>query len=363
MNQNIFKELQNSKFIDQSKERILYYDKSNVSNLAKHDHRKIFNFLSPNGSYELFNMYEKFGLNKHNAVYDRSGQIPHYLNMAEGLHPMPGFIPNYNSSFYEIAEKRSKELLSLNKPIKVMWSGGLDSTFILFMLSEYATDKDQVQVYGTYNSIIESGDMFDRVIKNKFKHEITAGKRNDLKYNDDSIYVSGMCGNQLFGPTDDMFANGDHALFHHTLGTPETIYESYEKHIDPELIQFLMPAIKASARKIETVADLRWYCIFNLDWYTAIYEHKILLDKDRADKIHGFFDSNEFQEWAVNTKDPFTKVKGDSNTHRWQMREILSDKFGEIEYAKNKPKKISNFGITEPDWIFLLSDYRNVYIG
>jgi hypothetical protein len=320
-------------------------------------------FLSNNYSDNLFHNYDKFGLNKHNAVYDRTGNLPHYLNMSPGLHPMPKVEDNYNKSFFEITEKRCKELLSLDKRIEVMWSGGLDSTYILFMLHHFANDKDQVRVYGTYNSIIESGDLFDRRIDGKIKHNIKVSCRNDFKYQNDSVYVSGMCGNQLFGPTDNMFATGGAAMFHHTLGTAETIYESYEKHIDPELLEFLDPIIKTSPRKIETVADLRWYCIFNLDWYTAIYEHRVMLDPWRASNIHGFFDSIDFQSWAINTKEPFTKIKGNANTHRWQMREVLRDLIGEQHYAEHKDKKISNFGITEENWILLLEGNHTVYMG
>ena len=113
------------------KEEVLYYDKTQVSHYAKNDYTKIFAFLNEEGSYDLFQQYERHGLNKHNAVYDRSGMIPHYLNIAKGLHPMPNHIDGYNKSFYEIAEKRCKELLATNKVLEVMWSGGIDSTFIL----------------------------------------------------------------------------------------------------------------------------------------------------------------------------------------------------------------------------------------
>jgi len=342
--------------------KILYYDTVNVSNTFRTSSGLMMPFISENYTDELFSKYERFGLNRFNAVYDRSGAIPHYLNIAEDLHPMPKHIPDYNKSFFEISESRCKELLALDKPINVMWSGGLDSTYALFLLHHFANDKDQVRVYGTYNSIIESGDLFDRKIKDNFIYDIKVSSRNDLKYFDDAIYVSGMCGNQLFGPTDNMFAAGDKAMFHHTIGSKETIYESYENNVDPALLEFLEPAIKRSPKKIETVADLRWYCIFNLDWYTALYEHKIHLDLERANKIHGFFDSVDFQEWAINTKEPFTKVKGDANTHRWQMREILSDLFGETHYAKNKDKKISNFGITDTNWVLLLDNYQTIYL-
>jgi hypothetical protein len=169
-----------------------------------------------------------------------------------------------------------------------------------------------------------------------------------------------MGGNQLFGPTDNMFANGNLALFHHTLGTPDTIYKSYKEHIDPELLEFLDPAIKASPRKLETVADLRWYCIFNLDWYTGVYEHKTRLPADTAERIHGFFDSWDFQTWAINTKDAFTKVPGNPNTHRWQMRDILAD-FGLADYAKSKTKRISTFSMNDPTWLYLLDRYQNIH--
>jgi hypothetical protein len=342
---------------------ILYYNTHSIPDLIKNGNAHITTFLSEQYSEDLFNTYERFGLNKHNVVYDRTKHIPHYLNITPDLHPMPGVINNYNRSFWKITEERCKELLALGKPINVMWSGGIDSTYILFVLKHFANNPDQVKVYGTYNSILESGDLFDNHIKNKFICDIKVGTYNKYNYQDEnSIYVSGMCGNQLFGPTDDFFATGQTAMFHHTLGTPKTIYESYEGNIDPVLLEFLNPIIKTSPKKLETVADLRWYCIFNLDWYTAIYEHKTQIPLDRANRIYGFFNSDSFQEWAINTKEPFTKTKGNSLTHRWQMRDILTELIGDSYYSLHKDKKISTFSTPDPNWLLLLNDYRNVYL-
>jgi hypothetical protein len=312
----------------------------------------------------LFQKYEKFGMNSHNMIYDRSEQIPHYLKISNYIHPMPARVENYNTSFLELTEQRAKQLLATGKHINVMWSGGIDSTYILLALMHFANDLDQIRVYGTYNSIIESGDMFDRRIKDKLQYIIKPASYQAFNYKEfDGLYVSGMCGNQLFGPTDDFFANGNTAMFHHTLGTPITIYEDYKKHINPELLEFLQPAIDVSPRPIETVADLRWYCIFNLDWYTALYEHRTHVGAERAERVLGFFDTEEFQTWAVSTKEPFTKIKGDPNTHRWQMREVMSELFGEPNFAKNKTKKISSFSALDPMWVFLYHDYQNGFLN
>jgi hypothetical protein len=321
-------------------------------------------YLGVDYSWDLFQKYEKFGMNSHNMIYDRSEQIPHYLKISNYIHPMPARVENYNTSFFELTEQRAKQLLATGKHINVMWSGGIDSTYILLALMHFANDLDQIKVYGTYNSIIESGDMFDRRIKDKLQYIIKPASYQAFNYKEfDGLYVSGMCGNQLFGPTDDFFANGNTAMFHHTLGTPTTIYEDYRKHINPELLEFLQPAIDVSPRPIETVADLRWYCIFNLDWYTAVYEHRTHVGAERAERVLGFFDTEEFQTWAVSTKEPFTKIKGDPNTHRWQMREVMSELFGEPDFAKNKTKKISSFSALDPMWVFLYHDYENGFLN
>jgi hypothetical protein len=342
---------------------ILYYSNAKVTEQIKRNREGIWQYMANDRKrIHTFKDYENFGLLKYNMVYDRTKQLPHFLNITADAHPMPGKVEKYNRSFWDVTEQRARELLSLDKPINVMWSGGIDSTYILYVLQHYANDPDQIRVYGTYNSIIESGDVFDRHIKNNFRHYIKVASPNTENFKDikDGIFVSGMCGNQLFGPTDNMFAQGGKGMFHHTLGTPETIYKPYEKHINPDLLDFFWPMIKASPRKIETVADLRWYCIFNLDWYTAIYEHRIQIEKQYAENIYGFFDSIPFQEWAINTKEPFTKIKGNPLTHRWQMRDVLKE-FGLSHYATHKDKKISNFAFLDSNWMLLLDGYQNIY--
>lgn len=342
---------------------ILYYNPYLVSKILIEDRQLLENTPFISGHRKTFEDYQKFGMNGSNAVYyDRTGNFPHFLNMKVGAHPMPTSNPLFNKSFYEISVERAKELLALDKQINVMWSGGIDSTYVLFLLHQLANDKDQIKVLGTYNSIIESGDLFDTRIKDTFRHDIKISSRNDLNYEGEGIFVSGMCGNQLFGPTDDMFAAVNKGMFHHTLGTAETIYESYEDNVHPDLLEFLDPLIKTCPKKLETIADLRWYCIFNLDWYTAIYEHKTMMPAETASRIYGFFDSFDFQSWAINTKEPFTKIKGNPNTHRWQMRQVMQEEFGLEHYAINKSKKISTFSIHNQEWMFLLDNYQNVYL-
>lgn len=342
---------------------VVHYNVYTVADLFRNNsEHTISQFLSRDYSKELFKKYDAYGLNK-NAVYDRTKALPHFLDIAD-YHPMPVYDPAFNKSFNEIAEHRAKELIAMDKPIKVCWSGGIDSMYTLFMLNHFAKDKDQVTAFGSYISIIESGDVFDRFIKNHMRYDIRVSPNAATKQDSaDEIWVTGFQGNQLFGPTDNFFASPNSPyLFHHTLGTKETIYEPYERHIHPEILEFLQPCIDASPKKLETVNDVRWYCIFNLDWYNGLYDIKSEMRSDKQSSIHHFFNTEDFQKWAITTKEPFTKIKGNPNTHRWQMRERLAD-FGLVDYAKNKSKTISTFSTIHENWLLLLDNNQHVYLS
>jgi len=343
--------------------KILQYNNGTLVNVLRTKGKRRLKLLEPylEEDYEnTFKKYDRFHMTM-NTVFDRSGAVPHYFKMSPS-HPMPAYDPTFNKSFDEVAEARAKELLSKGKEIKVCWSGGIDSTYVLLLLLKHANDKNQIIVYGSYSSIIESGNIFDIYIKKNYRYEINVyASDKTRKYNDDCLYVTGFQGNQLFGPTDNFFAeNQAQVFFHHTMGTPKTIYEDYKTNVDPELLEFIQPAIDRSPRKIETVADLRWYCIFNFDWHNGLYYLIGEMDKRRIDNTYHFFDTIDFQKWAITTKDPWTKVRGNSNTHRWQMRDFIAD-CGLVDYSKNKPKAISNLCWHKGNWYFLLEDYTNLY--
>lgn len=333
---------------------VLYYNVFTVPDLIAAGESLVEPYLSKDYSKDLVSLYKKYKMDTVNVVYDRTNQVPHYINFKPNLFPIPESF-GFNKSFHQIVEERAKELLSLNKPINVVWSGGIDSTLVLFALIHFCNDPSQITVYGTYNSILESGNLFEKhILPRGVKYRITPSSQKEFK-DSDSIYVTGFMGNQLFGPTDDFSKNSSISLFHHQFNSDD-IEDPYENCVQPELLEFLLPSIKASPRKIETVRDLRWFLIFNFDWYTGKYD--AMVATDNRDKIYHFFDTDDFQRYAVTTKEPFTKVKGNSLTHRWVMRELIEEFSGDKHYAWNKPKGISNLSNKNPDWLFLLEDYE-----
>ena len=345
--------------------QLLYYNINLIKSLdlINKKQENIDEFLAPNHK-ELYTFFDKHKLNL-NSVYDRTGQTPHFLNIKPGLLQIPQIDSSFNKSFRQCVEERTKELVELDKPITVVWSGGIDSTLALFSLMQQVDDLSQITVYGTYSSILESGSLFDNCIKNSgVKYKFKVSSTRDFDDGDpNSIFVTGFFGNQLFGPVDD-FTTGkvktEVSFFHHQFNNEDPLVD-YTKCINDELHEFLLPSIKASPKKIETLRDLRWWLIFNYDWYTAEYSTRIAT-KQQDNQYH-FFNTDDFQKYVLTTKEPFTKDVGKPLTHRWVMRELIEEYSGDSYYAWNKPKGISSLGNPIAPWLFLLEDYSVFYVN
>lgn len=317
-------------------------------------------FLAQNYKEIYSNYRENFPSNK--FFYDRTGTIPHYLNVEKDICPIPE-INGFNLSFDQVVEKRAKELLSLGKPINVSWSGGIDSTFVLLTLYHYAADKSQIKIYGTYNSVIESGYYFDHYVKDKIKYNIHTPKslKNNYICPDNEIFVTGAMGNDLFAPGL-VFGNRDSwMIFKIPKETPNIFNMRYQDVLHDNNIKFLEEFIKKSPRKIETLQDLRVWVSFSFNWYNCVTNFHIGIGRDRAEKVYAFFDSDDFQRWAMTHNDPQTKT-GDYTDERWQMRDKITEYTGDPTYSINKKKVTSVMTTFGESWLFLLNDYSNIYL-
>jgi hypothetical protein len=315
-----------------------------------------------NDNYESIIKKHKTQFSSLKFLVDRTGTIPHYLNVNHSLYPIP--VENHNLSFAEVAKKRALELINLGKPIYVSWSGGIDSTFALLTLYHYANDKSQIRVYGTYNSVIESGYVFDKFIKDKFIYDIhtPVSKHNNYKnIEPGSIVVTGSLGNNIFYQDLNWHQPDSWMLFKDPIENPIQKFAEYpyQDVLQEPNIEFLQECILKSPRKIETLQDLRWWIQFNFNWYTVKTTPYIGLGQ--VNNIHSFFDSEEFQSWSIFNNDPPTKT-GDYTDERWQQREIVAEYLGETDYSKNKKNTTSVLSSFGKDWLFLLDDYSNVYL-
>jgi hypothetical protein len=309
----------------------------------------------------LYNKLTQHNFSKTSFLVDRTQSIPHYLDIDYSYSPIP-VNSNFNLDLNSIVKNRCIELLSTGKQINVAWSGGIDSTFVLLALQHYANDPEQVRVYGTYNSIIESGNFFDKFIKNRIPYfiKVNTSAANNFG-NKDCIYVTGAMSNQLFAQSL-LHSKRDYILeFKDGYSVENTLDYFYKDVLTDSCLEFLEPPILKVPRKLYTIQDLRWFMNFNFSWYNVLTSTLIGLNKDTASRVHAFFNTEEFQLWAIYNNDVATKT-GDYSDERWQLREAITDYTGDSYYSNNKKKFTSVLSPIPNNWLYLLNDYSNVYI-
>lgn len=319
----------------------------------------------------LYNTLMRHNFGKFSCLVDRTQSINHFLDIDYSYCPIPQD-SNFNLDFYTVTKNRCIELLSLGKQINVSWSGGLDSTYVLFSLYEHAIDKSQIKVYGTYNSIIESGDLFDRFIKNKIEYIIKPNYTSFTKYSeDDCIYVTGSMSNQLFTPGLSYNKPRD-CILQFKVGDIggeqdkpnefliENAEEPYINLLTDTCLEFLTPSILNSPKPINTLQELRWYALFNYTWNSVSTNSFVGLEKHKIERIYSFFNTNNFQLWSIHNKDSVTKTR-DYTDERWQLREAISNYIGNADFSKNKKKFTSVLSPLRSNWLYFSSDHTTTF--
>lgn len=313
-----------------------------------------------NDSLDLYNVLTKNNFSKHYFLYDRTQSIKHFLPIDQFYCPLPKY-KKISDSFYDISKKRCEDLLSIGKPINVYWSGGIDSTFVLMMLYHLANDKQQIKVFGTYHSIIESGSFFDKHIKDRMQYTIKVNVLKNFMDDTDSILVNGSMSNQLFIPGLKYNGNRDSILiFKDGFNIYNCFDEDYKKVLTEECVEFLYESINNSPKQIHTLQDLRWYINFNFTWYNVLTTPLIALNPSMCSKIFSFFNTEEFQLWSICNNDPATIV-GDYSDERWQIRQIIKELTNDVEYATMKKKHASVISPSPNNWLYLFNNYTNEY--
>lgn len=319
---------------------------------------------------ETIEKYKKLELERIFPFIDRTGAIPNYIKTAIYT-PMPKFDETFNNTFEELCHRRIQELFSTGKKINLFWSGGLDSTTLMALFLPYAK---HIKVHLNYNSILESGYLFDTYVKPNFDYSIGTSTASG-EWREDELYITGDPGNHLhtlpsiksyekFVPgVDDLFARENIHMLH----------EPFEKYISKEKIDFYTPALERSPRKIETLEDFIWFNTFNFRWDESQFALTIKLiqrwklpNKDYkklVNNVIGFYYTPYFQQWSIHRKEPQYDLYNFKKTIKLEMRKIMSKAFGPNgdDYVNNKGILESPIGLYAPNYLMLTENMEIIY--
>lgn len=286
------------------------------------------------------------------SFVDRTGAVPSIVkNYIAPEQQIPvGKPAQWN--YLDICLSRAQELLDTGKHVTVLWSGGVDSTLALFSLMRQAQNLDQISIQCTFESIIESGKLFDTHIKDsgiRIKFDQTRDNRN-LAYSYDhedptQLYITGGCGDQLFGKPVSLQAAGNAEDPWHT---------GFSQHY----LDIIEPSLKLSERPINTVRDLRWWVFFNHTWTTAMNDDLVSKPAHVCERIHAFYATPEFQRWAIHTPSYYE----DQDKYRWPAKQALSQLVDYPYYIQHKTKSMGYTWKYRQNWYMLDKNYNTYYI-
>jgi hypothetical protein len=297
--------------------------------------------------------YVKLDLDKDFPFIDRTETLPHYLQIKPLSKPL-NYDSSFNMSFRDICSTQAVDILKSGKKVNVLWSGGLDSTCALVALLSNAKEKDQIRVLANYNSIIESGYMYDVFFK-KYDTKINTF----LKFDENELFITGALGNQLFSLG---------AFDIENKISIEDLQKPYTEIISKEKINFYSPALSKSPKPIKTVEEFLWFETFAFKWDHQRVAMIIKWLKPNSienylDKVYGFYYNKLFEQWSIQSNEQQYDIRSFSTTNKMPMRKYLLKELGSeaLDYVNNKKVTHSIFNMYHRSYIYTTEDCKVHY--
>ena len=269
---------------------------------------------------------------------------------------MPAF-KDTNITYEECAMQRVKDLLALadGRPINLLYSGGIDSSTVLTSFIKYLgvdQAKEKINVLMSYESKVENPWMWEKFIRPNLN--IEHSKNFDFtKIRPDELYINGELNDQLFAATgpvksglklsrklgkmmDDLMIT-DELLYDYfiDLGMAARPAEFWTKNMSK-----LMDKCPCPEKNIWVFA---WWYGFCCKWINI--KNRIFMFNNTTTEMYKvpdqaktniipFFDSDKFQLWSMNNKEP--KNLGNYDSFKWTAKKYVSSIIGDEYLLKVK---------------------------
>ena len=241
--------------------------------------------------------------------------------------PLPEIPTNFTSTFEELVNRRAVELWDIGKPIRLWWSGGIDSTCALVSLLKTRRLDTNLIVYLSTNSVQENPDFYDILVKKKVKLQWHSFDNyvydNNQLWDGQTINVNGGGGDELFLAISSLMS-----------------IEEFFKIKDSDMLNVVEKYIDMSPYKPKTYWELLWWFARSIDDLLSRYlSPRFLKDPSVYHLEYPFFYTDYFEKWALSN--PYAGHNGDYGTYKWPMKKYIYDYDKNEEYLNTKQKESS----------------------
>jgi hypothetical protein len=282
------------------------------------------------------------------SVMDRTKN--HWPNFEyKNLFPMPS-LPDSAPNFIKLSHERAKQLTTNDKHIKILWSGGIDSTFIMTVLIESGILDDlhkagRLTIGLNQDSIKEYPEFFEKYIKNSYLDCTVQADEILSKPEKNEIIITGEMADNLVGSLTMKSCVDYYNDFSTIFKDKEVAIKWLGRNLDTNdqnsLREFIEQVCSNSPVELKTCHDLLWYLNFNFKWQ-AVNFRIVSHAPDSATgnqliaNLHHFFNTIEFQHWSMLEGHHFA---GSSwRDYKMVMKKQIYTVTGHGDYFKYKTK-------------------------
>jgi hypothetical protein len=334
--------------------KLLMYDTAFVVNIARKS-----NYLDLN---DWLNWYDKDVAGMYTSDNDRSGSIifPFKTYVPENC-KIPKFVDT-NITYEDACISRAKEIIKLSeqtgRKIYLLYSGGIDSSTVLtsfINLLGVRKASQKLTIMMSNESIIENPWMWEKFIRPHFN--VVNSKNFDAAALDiNTIYLNGELNDQLFGATNPFklsvkLSKKFNIPLEKMTFDEEFLHKAYSTaglsdSATSKWTSAMLKLMESCPVKDQSFITLAWWYGFTCKWinvkYRAFMFNNIASDTYTIPEVIvqnniAFFDSTDFQLWAMNNKEP--KHLGSYESFKYTAKKYVSNLVGP-EYME-KLKKLS----------------------
>lgn len=246
----------------------------------------------------------------------------------------------------ELVTKRAKALIAEARErgikLRLLWSGGIDSTCVaVALLIELNDDLDTLEIAYTKESRDEYPLFHDLLVERGVKMVLVKTAFEALTAS--ALNVTGEHGDQVFGSmlAADIAAADLRQPWTEVI--PKVIDTKIEAKGRKAMLAWMEPQLKAAPVPIETAFEWLWWANFSMKWQ-AVSERMVapVGDKARAriaPMMRHFFQTDDFQRWAL--ANPDQKIRETWSSYKWPLKDIIYTFTQDPVYRDTKEKERS----------------------
>jgi len=251
---------------------------------------------------------------------------------------------NCTNTFSDITDKRALELEQLvqssEKPLGIMWSGGIDSTTIITACIRNFKSLNRLTVFMNNYSYYENSKFFYNVIK-KYNLNVINIDGYTLNDRDKYIITDGASADPLWGVKLALVYLGSYPIDDSFISSKNNILEFIGRYIDPRFCNQYFDLIQNSIDEIQapiiTVHDWFSWINFNFYWVGEFIEHYSRQHCGKTIKNFSIFNKNtynwynttEYQKWSFSEigkqEKHFTNLSGYKITAKKYIHSVAKD--------------------------------------